>query len=204
MTTKKKQHWENVFHNKRPDQVSWTQEYPSTSMEIINTLALDKSLPIIDVGGGDSKLVDALLEKGYTDISVLDISEKALSRAKDRLGSSAKKVSWIVSDIVDFKPQKYYALWHDRASFHFLTDTTQIKRYTSLVEKWANKHLVLGTFSTDGPLKCSGLPVKQYNCTTLTEKFQKHFECLLCKSNIHTTPFDTKQHFIFSSFIRKS
>ena len=118
-----KQHWENVFHTKTPDQVSWTESYPQTSIDLIQSFDLDKKTSIVDIGGGDSILVDALLDLGYLDLSVLDISAKALERAKKRLGPRAKKVEWIESDVLDFKPTKTIGLWHDRASFHFLTQT---------------------------------------------------------------------------------
>ena len=199
----KQQHWENIFEKKSTAEMSWTETYPSTSMDLINNLEMDKSLPVIDIGGGDSKLVDALLENGYNDISVLDISKKALERAQIRLGEHSKRVSWIVSDVLNFKPQKSYALWHDRASFHFLIDSMEIESYTNLVSQWVNKHLVIGTFSVNGPLKCSGLPISQYSCKSILKNFEEKFKSIECKSIIHNTPFDTKQDFIFSSFDKK-
>ena len=151
-----KQHWEQVFETKSPKEVSWTQKYPTISMELIQSFKLSKSSSIIDVGGGDSLLVDALLEKGYTNITVLDISEKALLRAQARLGERAKKINWIVSDINVFKPHKNYDLWHDRASFHFLTQKKDIINYTEIVNAYVSTALVIGTFSKEGPERCSG------------------------------------------------
>lgn len=196
-------HWENVFETKSQDEVSWTEEYPKTSFEFICKLSSDTSLPIIDIGGGDSRLVDYLLDKGYTDISVLDISEKALLRAQKRLGERSKKVQWFTSDILSFKPQREYAIWHDRASFHFLTKSEDISFYTDLVNRWVKKHLIVGTFSTKGPSKCSGLPITQYSCDTLADNFKEAFSVLECKPFLHRTPFNTEQNFVFSSFRKK-
>ena len=200
---KKKDHWNKVFKTKTPQEVSWTEAYPKNSIDFINTLNLDISLPIIDVGGGDSHLVDALIEKGYKDISVLDISKTAIKSAQKRLGNRSKKVNWIISDILDFKPKKKYALWHDRASFHFLTNPTDINCYKDLVNQWVENYLILGTFSKKGPLKCSGLPITQHNCESITKNFQKKFDLIKCKYVIHETPFKTKQHFVFSSLKKK-
>jgi len=200
---KKKDHWEKVFKTKTPQEVSWTEAYPKNSIDFINQLNLDIRLPVIDIGGGDSLLVDNLLEMGFKDISVLDISKKALQRTKKRLGERSKKISWIVSDILDFKPKKKYTLWHDRASFHFLTNSKDIDCYKEIVNQWASKYMIFGTFSKEGPLKCSGLPITQYSCESITKRFQKHFDPLECKYSIHQTPFETQQHFIFSSFKKK-
>ena len=200
----KRQHWEKVFVTKTPAEVSWTEKYPKTSMDCIQTLTLDKALPVIDIGGGDSRLVDALLEDGFTDVSVLDISEKALQRAQERLGTRSKEVSWIVSDVLDFKPEKKYALWHDRASFHFLTQQQDILRYTQLVNQVVSNTLIVGTFSTSGPLKCSGLPITQYSCASHSNNFEGGFETLDCIEVTHRTPFDTEQNFVFGSFQKKN
>ncbi len=196
-------HWENVYASKTPQEVSWTQAYPSHSMELIQPLLLEKSDPIIDVGGGDSYLVDALLEEGFTDITVLDIAENALERAQKRLGHKAHRVKWICCDILDFTPLISYALWHDRAAFHFLTQPEAIKTYIDLVGSSVSKNMILGTFSKTGPEKCSGLPITQYNCTLLKTTFKMHFNPLQCMDVVHTTPFKTLQNFIFSSFAKK-
>jgi hypothetical protein len=198
-----KQHWENVFQTKTPEQVSWTETYPQTSVDLILSFQLKKNEAIIEVGGGDSLLVDALLELGYSDITVLDISKNALDRAKKRLGVLADKVCWIECDILDFKPQKKYSLWHDRASFHFLTEAAHVKKYSELVSLSQTTHLVVGTFSPSGPTKCSGLPITQYDCEKLNRCFYTHFEQLDCTEIQHLTPFDTNQSFIFSKFKRK-
>ena len=133
----------------------------------------------------------------------MDISKTAIKNAQERLGNRSKKVNWIISDILDFKPKKKYALWHDRASFHFLTNPTDINCYKDLVNQWVENYLILGTFSNKGPLKCSGLPIAQYNCESIAKNFQKKFDLIKCKYVIHETPFKTKQHFVFSSLKKK-
>ena len=199
----KKSHWENVFATKNPNEVSWTQKYPKTSMEYLENVNLSKTANIIDIGGGDSKFVDALLEKGYQNIWVLDISEFALERAKKRLGDKADLIHWIVSDITEFKPIVKFDFWHDRAVFHFLTDENDIKKYQDLVAKAVKGNIVIGTFSTNGPLKCSGLEIKQNDETSLTSTFDANFEKIECFTMDHKTPFDTIQNFIFCSFNKK-
>lgn len=134
MNTEEKLHWDNIYSTKTTQEVSWTQEVPKTSLDFIKNFHLPKSASIIDIGGGDSKLVDFLLEEGYTDITVLDISEKALERANVRLGQKATLVQWIVSDITTFKPERQYNAWHDRATFHFLTTSNQITPILKLRE----------------------------------------------------------------------
>lgn len=197
-----KRHWETVYGTKTPDQVSWTQEVPKTSLDFISSLNLEKSASIIDIGGGDSKLVDFLLEDGFENITVLDISEKALERAKERLGSKADLVNWVVSDITAFEPNTSFDVWHDRATFHFLTTTEQIEKYMITARNSVTGYLTIGTFSENGPKKCSGLDIKQYSEETLTAELQNGFEKIRCVTEDHTTPFDTTQNFLFCSFRR--
>ena len=201
--TDKKSHWENVYTSKTSNEVSWTQEMPKTSLELILALKPKKDAAIIDIGGGDSNLVDYLLAEGFNNITILDISEKALQRAQKRLGENAKKITWIVSDITEFKPTQNYTIWHDRATFHFLTSPIEIKAYQKIVTKALRGYLILGTFSDQGPLKCSGLTIQQYNESSLSKTFNENFEKLRCLTEDHTTPFDTKQNFIFCVFKRK-
>lgn len=197
-----KQHWEKVYETKSSNEVSWTQEKPETSLRFIRNSKLPKSAKIIDVGGGDSKLVDFLLEEGYENITVLDISAKAIEKAKERLGENAEKVKWIISDIVDFKPVEIYDLWHDRAAFHFLTDAKRIEKYKLLTSKFISNYLIIGTFSKNGPKKCSGLDIVQYDAQKITDTFQDHFKAIECFATDHTTPFGTVQNFQFCSFIK--
>ena len=199
----RKKHWETVYETKNPNQVSWTQEIPKTSLEFINSFGLNKTAKIIDIGGGDSKLVDYLLEEGFENITVLDISYKSLEKAKKRLGEKANKVNWIVSDITEFEPNMTYDVWHDRATFHFLTTTDQIKKYIKTARNSVNGFLTIGTFSKNGPEKCSGLEIKQYNETELTSELKNGFVKIKCVTEDHLTPFDTMQNFLFCSFKRQ-
>lgn len=205
MATENKEHWENVFTTKGPNDVSWFQEYPKTSIDYLESLDLPKSANIIDIGGGDSNLVDALLEKGYTNIWVLDISSAALEKAKMRLGEKAATVQWIVSDITEFIPDVQFDFWHDRAVFHFLTENEKIEKYVSTVSAAVkqNGNFLLGTFSENGPLKCSGLFITQYSESAMKETFNAQFEAVKCFTENHTTPFDTVQNFQFCGFKRK-
>jgi ribosomal protein L11 methylase PrmA len=195
-----KDHWEKVYETKQPDEVSWTQEVPKTSLDFIHSFKVQKQASIIDIGGGDSLLADHLLNEGYENITVLDISENALERAKKRLGERAAKVNWIISDITDFKPSQKYDVWHDRATFHFLTTADQIEAYINTATKHVINYLIIGTFSENGPLKCSGLTIRQYNEDQLQNELAKGFSKIKCITEDHITPFNTKQHFIFCSF----
>lgn len=204
--TERKAHWEQIYTTKQPHEVSWTQAVPETSLQFIRDAQLGQQAHIIDIGGGDSRLVDYLLDEGYEHITVLDISEQALERAKTRIGERAEKVQWIVSDITEFEPQMKYDFWHDRAAFHFLTTDVQIEQYlkiamTTLKE---NSYLTIGTFSDNGPKKCSGLEIKQYNEETLNAILTKGFEQVRCITEDHITPFNTIQNFLFCSFVRKA
>lgn len=199
--TERKAHWENIYSTKSLNEVSWYQPTPETSLDFIKKLNLPKDASIIDIGGGDSFLVDNLLALGYTNISVLDISEKAIERAKERLGKEASKVNWIVSDVNDFEPTQQFDLWHDRAAFHFLKDLREIIHYTKIVTKSLsiNGYAIIGTFSKTGPLKCSGIEISQYNAEDLITTF-KDLRLIESKSIEHTTPFDTTQNFTFACF----
>lgn len=200
MDTERKKHWEIVYETKSPNEVSWTQEIPKTSLDFIKSLGLSKTAKIIDIGGGDSKLVDFLIEEGFENISVLDISKKALEKAKIRLGDKAQKVNWIISDITEFAPNTTYDVWHDRATFHFLTTPEQISKYIETARKSITGYLIIGTFSENGPKKCSGLDIKQYNEITLTDELKTGFEKISCVTEDHKTPFETTQNFLFCSF----
>lgn len=199
---KSKLHWENIYSNKQPNEVSWTQEVPQTSLDFIRNANLNKYSKIIDIGGGDSKLVDFLLEQGFEDVSVLDISEEALKRAQKRLGERASRVKWIVSDINNFHPTMKYDFWHDRATFHFLTNENEITNYLATAQQSINPSgvLVIGTFSEQGPKKCSGIEIKQYSEVSMADRLKSFFEKIKCITVDHKTPFDTIQNFVFCSF----
>jgi hypothetical protein len=202
MNKQRRMHWEKVYETKQPREVSWTQDKPQISLDFIHSCNLDKKANIIDIGGGDSKLVDYLIDEGYENITVLDISSTALEKAKHRLGKKADKVTWIISDVTDFKPQTAFDLWHDRATFHFLTSEEDIKKYVNIVERVVSEFLVIGTFSDKGPAKCSGLNIKQYNEHQLTREFGYPFHKIRCLTEDHITPFNTLQNFLFCSFRR--
>lgn len=195
-----KEHWNKVYSTKEPHQVSWTEEVPKASLEFIAEFNLPKDAKIIDIGGGDSRLVDYLLLDGYQNITVLDISEKAIEKAKNRLGEKANNVTWIVSDIMDFNPGIMYDCWHDRATFHFLTEISDINLYLDTARNAINKFMVIGTFSENGPNKCSLLEVHQYSEEELQEQLKTGFEKLKCIKEDHMTPFQTFQNFLFCSF----
>lgn len=203
MTLNRKNHWETVYETKNPNEVSWTQEVPKTSLEFIRSFNLDKNAKIIDIGGGDSTLVDYLINEGFENITVLDISSKSLEKAKVRLGKNADKVTWIVSDITEFEPNTSYDVWHDRAAFHFLTTTEQIKKYLEIANQSVTSFMIIGTFSENGPRKCSGLEIKQYTNAQLTQEFKNGFDKIRCTKEDHLTPFDTKQNFLYCSFKRQ-
>lgn len=198
----RKSHWENIYQTRPLEEVSWYQPKPETSLEIIEDLGIKKDAKIIDIGGGDSLLVDHLLLLGYSNISVLDISEKAIDRAKERLGEKADLVTWITADASNFQTAEVYDLWHDRAAFHFLTEESEIEKYiktASSAVKESGK-TIIGTFSNNGPKKCSGIEIKQYSSENLTKSFQASFEKVKCKYVDHTTPSGGVQNFVFCAF----
>ncbi|MBT3442974.1 MAG: methyltransferase domain-containing protein [Flavobacteriaceae bacterium] len=200
-----KLHWDNVYYNKNENEVSWYQKIPKTSLDHIKSLNLNLDSKIIDVGAGESRLVDNLLDLGFNNIDVLDISKKSIEKAKNRLGEKSEKINWIVSDINDFVSNNKYDLWHDRAAFHFLKDSSQINNYVELANSSLNSKgkIILGTFSSNGPLKCSGLEISRYNSSSINEIFKKHFILLNHRISIHPTPFDTFQEFLFTVFEKK-
>jgi SAM-dependent methyltransferase len=201
----KKVHWETVFTTKNEKEVSWYQTYPQTSIDYIAALQLPLSARIIDVGGGDSYLIDALLDLGYTNVTLLDISSQALLRSKNRLGHRAHLVTYLESDILDFVPTQQYDFWHDRACFHFQTTVPAIESYAAIANTAISQtgQMLLGVFSEDGPLKCSGLDVKQYNSESMRFVFEREFELEGSFIEDHTTPFDTLQNFLFCGFKRR-
>nr|MBC7613603.1 methyltransferase domain-containing protein [Pseudopedobacter sp.] len=198
----KKSHWDNIYKTKKLEDVSWYQQTPKTSLVFLKEFNIPKSAKIIDIGGGDSLLVDHLLKLDYTDITVLDISATSLERAKERLGDDALKVKWIVADIADFKPNEQYDFWHDRAAFHFLTAENEVDHYIQAAKQGikADGVLVLGTFSESGPKKCSGIEIKQYSEVSMTHKLKSFFKKVKCINVNHETPFSTIQEFVFCSF----
>jgi 2-polyprenyl-3-methyl-5-hydroxy-6-metoxy-1,4-benzoquinol methylase len=202
----RKNHWENIYQTKQLNEVSWYQPTPQTSLNFFKELTIDKTANIIDIGGGDSFLVDNLLQQGYQNITVLDIAIHAIERAKKRLGSLAAKVKWIETDIINFKPTEKYDFWHDRAAFHFLTSANDINAYIQIAQESINPNgiMVIGTFSNDGPLKCSGINIQQYSAQSLSALFSHSFTTIQSFTTNHLTPFNTQQNFLFCSFRKLS
>jgi SAM-dependent methyltransferase len=199
-----KQHWENIYQTKQPNEVSWTEEVPTVSLGFIHQFNLPKDAKIIDIGGGDSKLVDHLLAEGYSNVSVLDISAAAIERAKKRLGEKATTVKWFETDILEFEPNEKYDLWHDRAAFHFQTDSDKVDGYLNIVKNAVTGKIIVGTFSVDGPKKCSGLEIKQYDEVGMKDKFEHaSFKNIECKREDHITPSGAVQNFVFCSFEKR-
>jgi SAM-dependent methyltransferase len=202
MTTPTQQHWDKIYSTKAPHEVSWTQENPSVSLNFIHEINLPKTARIIDVGGGESKLVDRLLDEGFTDITVLDISAEALQRTRQRLGERANNVQCIVADVTEFAPLRPYDLWHDRATFHFMTSPESVEKYLARARQAIRQdgYFVVGTFSDRGPKKCSGLEIRQYTESTLELQLARGFQKIRCITEDHHTPFGTLQNFLFCSF----
>lgn len=198
----RKKHWETIYSTKQVNEVSWYQPTPQHSLDLISELNISKTGKIIDVGGGDSFLVDHLVDLGFENISVLDISKNAIERAKKRLGEKAKKVNWIVSDITEFEPKEKYDFWHDRAAFHFLNTEKDVSSYSEVLKNGlvSNGKVVIGTFSENGPQKCSGIEITQYSPEKLSGALGNDFRMTTHQTKDHPTPFDTVQNFLFCSF----
>lgn len=197
-------HWQNVYKEKGEYRVSWFQERPAVSLELIESVGAKSGSAIIDIGGGASRLVDALVEKGYQDLTVLDLSDSAVSIAKARLGGSAAAVNWIVADLTQWEPKRAYDLWHDRAAFHFLTEASDRSAYIDRLARAVRRggHAIIGTFALDGPERCSGLPVVRYDAAQLSAALTRSFALVDMRRDDHKTPWGAVQHFQFSVFRR--
>lgn len=202
--TDRTSHWENVYTTKAETQVSWFQENPAISLRLIRDAKAAPDSRIIDIGGGASRLVDALIEQGFRALSVLDISAAALDTAKKRLGAASANVDWIVADITTWTPTGTYDVWHDRAAFHFLTLPADRDAYLDRLRAATapGSQVIIGTFALDGPEKCSGLPVQRYDPKSLTALLGPAFELTASDDEAHHTPWDAVQHFQFSRFRR--
>lgn len=197
MNTETQDHWNRVYTTRAVDAVSWYQAQPKISLELIAAADLPVDAPIIDVGGGASVLVDCLLAQGRSALSVLDVSAAALANSRARLGANAAKVQWIEADVREFEPPQRYALWHDRAVFHFLTDPADRERYMAAMRRSLKPraHVVVATFALDGPARCSGLDVARYDAATLHAQFGDDFEPLDSRRETHITPAGAEQRF---------
>jgi 2-polyprenyl-3-methyl-5-hydroxy-6-metoxy-1,4-benzoquinol methylase len=197
-------HWQSVYTTKDEKTVSWFQERPDISVELIHATGVDAKASIIDIGGGASRLIDALLDEGFKTITVLDLSEQALATSKARLGAKGAQVQWVVADVTTWEPSQTYDVWHDRAALHFLTDPKDRAAYAERVAKAVRVggHVIVGTFAPDGPERCSGLPVIRHDAASLRELLGPSFELAESKRHDHQTPAGAIQKFQFSRFRR--
>lgn len=204
-TLYRKDHWENIYLAKKLEEVSWFQPKPTTSLDLILKHSKSKDEALIDIGGGDSFLPDNLLDSDFNNLTILDISLNALKRAQERLGTKAEKVDWVHSDVTEYEPTKSFDIWHDRAAFHFLTKEEDRLKYRDIIERKINKGgiLIIAGFSTNGPLKCSGIEIKQHSIEDFAEFFKEGFELKEGFYKEHPTPFNTTQEFTFAVFERK-
>jgi SAM-dependent methyltransferase len=199
-----KTHWDAIYSAKAPEEVSWYQARPETSLGLIARSGKGLDARFIDVGGGASRVVDLLLDEGYRHVTVLDLSEVALARAQVRLGSRASRVTWVTADVTTWTPSSTYDLWHDRAVFHFLVRAEDRRRYLAALVAAVppGGQVILGTFASDGPERCSGLPVMRYEPDTLSAEVGPMFRRLESLHEDHLTPAGKVQRFQFSRFVR--
>ena len=193
-------YWENIYGKKAPDAVSWYRPHLERSLDFIEHAAPGRSASIIDVGGGESTLVDDLVVRGYRNITILDISQTAVDVTKKRLGSVSKNVRWLIGDITSTELEPYsYDVWHDRAVFHFLTAMDERISYVRQVAKSVKRggHVIVSTFGPEGPTKCSGLDVVRYDAKSLHKEFGVRFQLLGSSTELHRTPFGTAQQFLY-------
>jgi SAM-dependent methyltransferase len=201
-TAERHAHWENIYTSKEDAEVSWFQESPEPSLELIEAPGATSDSAIVDIGGGASRLVDTLISRGYLDVTVLDLSEAALAAARRRIGEKAHRVQWLTADATTWEPTRRYDIWHDRAAFHFLTGDRDRAAYIARLRGGLrnNGHVIIGTFALDGPEKCSGLPVTRYDAVTLGENLGEGFALTDMRRHEHKTPWGSVQRFQFSTF----
>ena len=199
-------HWENVYRTKGERDVSWFQESPQVSLDLIRAAGVDIDASIIDIGGGASRLVDALLDEGFKAVTVLDLSKNALATARTRLGTRSAKVNWVTADVTTWEPTQTYDLWHDRAAFHFLTEPEDRAAYAERVFRAVRPggFVIIGTFAPDGPERCSGLPVARHDALSLVKILGPSYELVESRSHAHQTPMGVIQRFQFSRFRRQN
>ncbi len=200
----RKAHWENVYSARQPTEVGWYQAVPDASLRMIQASGVGSGARVIDVGAGASTLVDALLERGFSRITVLDISEAALAAARLRLGQRAEAVKWVAADITAFRPTAPYDLWHDRAVFHFLTQEKDREKYLQVLGQGLKPggQLIISTFAEDGPDQCSGLDVVRYSATRLASEVGQDYGLVEWFEDVHVTPGGGRQKFLFCRFRR--
>ena len=192
-------HWERVYGTRAPTEVSWFRPHLETSLDLIERVAVDRSASIIDVGGGESTLVDDLIARGYRNVTVMDISQTAIEHSKKRLGSASQQVTWLIDDITQAELPHSYDVWHDRAVFHFLTEPRQrvayVRRVASAVKPGG--HVIIAAFGPEGPSKCSGLDVMRYDADSLHAEFGARFRLMESSREPHRTPAGTTQQFLY-------
>ena len=195
-------YWNDIYRKKDETEVSWFQNVPKKSLELIDSFNLKANSKIIDIGGGNSRLTDHLIERGFRDITVLDISKQSLEKLQERLGKNTQKIKTLEANVINFKPTESYKLWHDRAAFHFLTDPKQIEEYLHIAHEalQADGFLIVSTFSKTGPEKCSGLTISRYSDDELKQLFGRYFENVKCFEDTHTTPWGATQDFVYCAF----
>ncbi|MDH3538766.1 MAG: class I SAM-dependent methyltransferase [Acidimicrobiia bacterium] len=205
MTTRR-EHWEKVYADRQPTTLSWYQENPARSLILIEETGVAEDAPIIDIGGGASRLVDRLSEVGFRALTVLDLAPAALGHAQERLGERARDIIWIEADVLDYSFAHTYAIWHDRAVFHFLTEESERARYVAQLESAVEPagHVIIATFSLDGPEMCSGLPVQRHSPESLSDALGETFEPVGFQTEAHHTPRGAIQHFLYGRFRRPS
>jgi trans-aconitate methyltransferase len=202
-TKDRQAHWQSIFATKAERERSWFQDDAQPSLALIAEIASSSS-SVIDVGGGGSRLADALLEQGFTDLTILDLSSAALAAAKERIGQEAERVQWIVADITAWEPSRAYDVWHDRATFHFMVAEPDRAAYLSRLARALKPggHAIIATFAPDGPERCSGLPVRRYDDDTLAQTLGAGFQLISSRREEHVTPWGAEQPFQFSVFRR--
>lgn len=206
MRVNRKEHWENIYTTKSTTEVSWYQRTPSVSLSLIEAAGIGKKDAIIDVGGGASVLVDCLLDRGFTDVSVLDIAAAAIASAKKRLGERVAQVHWYENDVTAFDLGARFRLWHDRAVFHFLTEAKDRAAYLRNLDKHLAQdgHVIIATFSRNGPTKCSGLDIVQYDEESIARVLGAAFRLRKSATEIHLTPSNKEQEFKYFHFTRNA
>lgn len=204
MASEREEHWNDIYTRKREDEVSWYQPEAAISLDLVARCALPAPAKILDVGGGASRLVDGLLDRGFEDVSVLDVSAAALAKSRERLGERAARVRWIVADVTTFDPPERFDLWHDRAVYHFLTASEDRAAYARSLERAVapGGHVIVGTFALDGPERCSGLPIVRYDAATLAASLGASFSLVESVRHEHTTPAGKVQAFTFVRLAR--
>jgi SAM-dependent methyltransferase len=204
VTEARRAHWDQVYRTKAASEVSWYEAHPQCSLRLLQATRVRPEEPIIDVGGGASLLAEELLDAGYGDVSVLDVSAEALEKVRARLGARASAVSLISEDVTAFRPERRYALWHDRAVFHFLVDPADRERYIEALRRALRPqgHLIIATFGPSGPERCSGLPARRYDAQALAAELGREFRLVESALQTHRTPWNSTQEFLYGRFER--